>query len=325
MLGRQKVAVEDVPVPVPGDGEVLVKMEASALCGSELNRYREDDPPRGNGGHEGVGVVADANRSERCKEGDRVGIYGPFGCGLPDCRYCSRGMDSLCPHHVHTGELHADFAVVNEKTLMPIPDDVPTHAAVLISGDGLGVPYHLSRRLMPGPDDRVVVFGCGPIGLGNVQLQHHYGAEVIAVDLVPKRLELARELGAAHTVDSSSTDPIEAVADLTNGEKAEIVIVATGAAAAFDAAARCIGPMARMGLVGGLREVTMYPTRDFWNDATILTSFYYFKSEFPEMVALYRAGFAVEKLITHSFPLEQSQQAFDLFAAGETGKVILER
>ena len=223
MLGRQKVAVEDVPVPVPGDGEVLVKMEASALCGSELNRYREDDPPRGNGGHEGVGVVADANRSERCKEGDRVGIYGPFGCGLPDCRYCSRGMDSLCPHHVHTGELHADFAVVNEKTLMPIPDDVPTHAAVLISGDGLGVPYHLSRRLMPGPDDRVVVFGCGPIGLGNVQLQHHYGAEVIAVDLVPKRLELARELGAAHTVDSSSTDPIEAVADLTNGEKAHLL------------------------------------------------------------------------------------------------------
>ena len=325
MLGNCEVAIEDRPEPAPAEGEVLVKIEVSALCGSEFSTYRADKPYDGNGGHEAVGVVMDPNGSTQFKAGDRVGIYAPYGCARSDCEYCNRGMDSLCPNHGNTNQLHAELAAVNERCLLPLPDDVAFDAGVLLSGDGLGVPYHVSRRLMPTPGDRVCVFGCGPIGLGNVLVQRYYGAEVIAVDIVPKRLELARELGAAHTVDASSADPVAAVKNLTNGKKTEGVIVATGAAAAFDTGMQCVGKQGKLMVVGGIREAAIYPTRDMWGDATLMFSFYYFRSEFPEMVALYRAGLPITKLITHTFPLDRIQEAFDLFAAGLTGKVLMVR
>lgn len=325
MLGNCEVVIEDRPDPAPAEDQVLVKIEASALCGSELNCYRAKEPYSGNGGHEAVGVVLDPNRSTQFSEGDRVGIYAPYGCARSDCEYCNRGMDSLCPNHGSTNQLHAERAAVNERCLLPLPDDVPFDAGVLLSGDGLGVPYHAGRRIMPTPGDRVCVFGCGPIGLGNVLVQRYYGAEIIAVDLAAKRLDLARELGATHTIDASSADPVEAVKSLTDGKKAAGVIVATGAAAAFENGMQCVGTQGKVMVVGGVRESTIRPIRDMWWDATLMFSFYYFRSEFPEMVALYRAGLPITKLITHNFPLERASEAFELFAAGETGKVLLER
>jgi len=324
LLGNCRIEIEDAPDPVPAKGEVLVRLTVSALCGSEFGAYRADKPFDGNAGHEAVGVVVDPNGTAGFTEGDRVGVYAPYGCGT--CKWCARGMDSFCDHKSGTVNLHCELRALSERALLRLPDDVPFDAGVLLSGDGLGVPYHVSRRLMPTPGERVCVFGCGPIGLGNVQVQSYFGAAVVAVDLSPKRLELARSLGAAHAIDASSSDPIEALRELTAGEGVGKAIEASGSTTGFETALRCLGKAGRLMVVGGVRQATIQPISDLLQvDKTIMGSFYYLKNEFPEMVALYRAGFPVAKLITHRFALEHAAEAFELFAAGETGKVLLER
>ena len=168
-LGNSKVEIADLPDPEPGHGEVLVKVKVSALCGSEMGQYRGPNSRDGNPGHEVMGVIADPNGSGRFREGDRVGVSTIQGCG--NCFWCLQGKPDFCKEAHGLNNTHSEFVVSKEMWLHPLTDDIDNETAVLLSGDGLGVPYGSSMRSGTQPGDVNCVFGVGPVGLGVTLVQ----------------------------------------------------------------------------------------------------------------------------------------------------------
>ena len=319
VLGHQQVAIIEVPDPVPGEGQVLVRIEASLLCGSEMHGYRGDRPLATNGGHEPAGVVVDASRSRRWHDGDRVGIHAVWGCG--QCEWCHRGIYTWCDQKQGCPGAHAELMAVPDHVLAPLPEDLSFEVGALLAGDGLGVPYHTSQRLPSRGGDTVVVVGCGPIGLGNILLHAFRGARVVALDLVPDRLAMARDVGAAETVQSDQVDPLTAVRELTAGRLADAVIEATGRPEGFGLALRLVGKGGTVACCGENREVNLHVGTDLIRrDITLFGSWFFHFREIPDMLDLVRRGLAVEKLVTHHFPLAHIGDAYAAFAAGRVGK-----
>jgi len=323
--GKARVTVEQVPTPRPSAGEVLVRIEASALCGSELHAYRDGGHPSDNPGHEAAGVIVDAGDSPIWRVGDRVGMSAVQGCG--DCAECRAGRYTFCRQRPSGGSpgWHAEYGLCRGVACFRLPDDVPFDHGVLLSGDGLGVPYHVSRRTRPQPGETVAIFGVGPVGLGNVLVNAFLGARVIAVDVVPGRLEYAERLGAWRTIDGRETDVAAAIRDLTRGLGAEICLECAGRPETARLALDCVATNGRVMCVGEQRSVEISPSRDLIRrDITLMGSWFYHFREAAEMLELYRRGLRVGELITHRFPLDQAAEAYRRFAAGETGKAILQ-
>jgi threonine dehydrogenase-like Zn-dependent dehydrogenase len=323
--GQSTCRVIEAADPVPGPGQVVIRTRASALCGSELGTFRGQGAATGNSGHEGMGIVARVGEGvTRVRVGQRVGASAIAGCGSPECAACRQGQSTWCPRFAYFGSMHAEQFVTSETACLALPDDVPDDVGVLITGDGLGVPYHTSLKLA-GPDiGTVAVLGLGPVGLGNVLLQAYLGRQVIAVDLVPERLALAARLGAGVTVHAKEQDPVAAIKAATGGKGADACIEAAGVS---QTAQQCFKAVRTAGMVvfnGEQRAVELSPSEDFIRrDVRAVGSWFFHVGEFPAMLELFRAGLPVGRLVTHSFPLERAQDAYAAFAAGKTGKVVL--
>jgi threonine dehydrogenase-like Zn-dependent dehydrogenase len=322
--GHSVVDVVDQPDPVPGPGEVVIETAVSAICGSELHAYRGDGLPRGNSGHEAVGTVIEMGEGvSGLKLGQRVGASAIAGCG--HCAYCEKGQYTWCPQRKFYGSMHAERFLASANACYPLPDDVSWEAGVLITGDGLGVPYHTSTKIAS-PDIRiVVVFGVGPIGLGNVLMQAHLGRRVIAIDLIPGRLEAAKRLGASDVVDATACDPVERVRVLSDGAGADACIEAVGrpetALACFDAV-RTAGTVVFNGEQGAF---PISPSDHFIRrDITAVGAWFYHFSEIDRMLALYRNGLPVTDLISHRYPFTEAAAAFERFSSGRSSKVLLD-
>lgn len=323
MLGQSRVAVEEYPDPQPGEGEVLIQIQASGLCGSELHGYRAEQGQPFNGGHEAMGVIVEARNTRYLKAGDRVGLHAVWGCG--HCRWCASGRYTYCDERRGTPGTHAELLAAPEHVLLELGDDIPNDVGVLLSGDGLGVPYHVNTRLNTRGGEVVCVIGVGPIGLGNVLLQSFLGAEVIAVDLNDYRLRLAMELGAKHTVHSGEADPVEAVREITSGVLADKCVECVGRPETLQLSLRLVGKAGTVMAVGEQGDVPVNISEGLIRrDLSLLGSWFFHYREFHPMADLYRRGLRVEKLVTHRFPLGQAGTAFEEFAAGRTGKVLLE-
>lgn len=323
LLGSSQVEVVELPQPQPGESEVLIRVTTSALCGSELKAYRAPQAQVSNQGHEAIGVVVEADKARTFKPGERVGIHAVWGCGR--CRWCAAGRYTFCDQRRQSPAMHVEWLSAPEHVLLPIDNDISDGAGVLLSGDGLGVPYHVSTRLNTRGGDVVCVIGAGPIGLGNTLVQSFLGAEVIVVDTNSYRLELAQALGARHVIDPNRVDPVEAAVELTRGNLANKCIECVGLPQTFQLALRLVGKAGTVMCVGEQPEVTLNVSRDLIRrDITLMGSWYYHYCEYPFMVDLYRRGLEVEKLITHRYPVSDGARAFQEFASGRTGKVLLD-
>jgi len=324
MKGKGIIEVVEQPEPVPGPGEVVVETAFSALCGSELHGYRGEGSQQGNSGHEAVGtVVATGKGVSDLKIGTRVGASAIAGCGK--CSYCARRQYTWCPDYRFYGSMHAERFLVAASACYPLPDDVPWEPGVLITGDGLGVPYHTSAKISSPCIKTVAVFGVGPVGLGNVLMQAHLGRRVIAIDIVPGRLEAATQLGATDVVNASDCDPVEQVRMLTAGSGADVCIEAAGrpetALACFDAV-RTAGTVVFNGEQGAF---PLSPSDQFIRrDITAVGAWFYHFSEIDQMLGLYRDGLRVTDLISHRFPFTEAATAFELFSSGQSSKVLLD-
>ncbi|MGI6082124.1 MAG: zinc-dependent alcohol dehydrogenase [Limnochordia bacterium] len=322
LLGNEHVEINEFPDPVPGPGEALIALRYSALCGSELGAYRSPKPMAFNAGHEAMGVVVETNGTQTLKPGDRVGVHAIWGCG--QCSWCQERKYTYCDKRRVTPGTHAQLVAVPEHALVKLADDIPDEVGVLLSGDGCGVPYHAAKRIGTQPGDVVVVLGVGPIGLGNTLIQSFLGAEVIAVDVNSRRLELARELGARHLINSREKDPIAAVRDITRGVMARCCIECVGRSDTLLQAFRLVGKAGVVMALGEQGDVPVNIGRDLIRqDITLMGSWFFHLGEYEQMAELYRRGLAVEKLVTHRFPLRDAARAFAEFAVGRTGKVLL--
>ncbi len=132
VLGQSRVEIVEVPDPVPAEGEVLVKLQRSLLCGSEMHGYRGDKAMPTNGGHEPAGQIIDASRSRRWKDGDRVGIHAVWGCGR--CDWCARGIYTFCDAKRGCPGAHAELMAVPDHVMAPLPDDVDYEVGALLAG-----------------------------------------------------------------------------------------------------------------------------------------------------------------------------------------------
>jgi propanol-preferring alcohol dehydrogenase len=323
LAGNSTVRLVDLPDPVPGPGEVVIRTTVSAICGSEMHAYRGAGVAT-NAGHEAVGTVAALGEGVTDLQiGQRVGASAIAGCG--HCACCAKQQYTWCLNHAFYGNMHAERFLAAARACYPLPADVPWDAGVLLTGDGLGVPYHTSLKIASPEVQTVAVFGAGPIGLGNVLVQSHLGRTAIAIDLAPARLVLAQKLGAAETVDAREGQVVERVRTLSGGAGADVCIEASGSEqGALDcfAAVRTAGTVVFNGEQG---EVPLSPSRHFIRrDITALGSWFYHFGEIPAMVDLYRDGLPVRSLITHRFSFIEAAEAYALFAARQTGKVLLD-
>jgi len=320
-LGHGKVAVHEYPDPKPKEGEVIVKVEVAAICGSDLHSLLSDAPLESNTGHEAVGIIVDASKSALWKEGDRVGIYAVWGCGK--CSWCNYGVYTFCDDRRGCSGLQTQLVSVPEHIPLPLPDDVDFKAGVLLTGDGFGTPYHACKRMNIKAGDFVSVIGCGPIGLGCTLYLAYAGARVIAIDVRDERLRYAKELGAEFTINVVSQDAISIVRDITSGAMSDGVVEASGRPEGFNLAMQLVGKGGKVACIGENREVTVNIGQLIRGDITVFGSWYYHRYEYWEMLRLYRRGLDVRKLISHEFKLQEAQKAFDEFVEGKTAKVIL--
>lgn len=325
LLGKGVVACIDTPNLEPGPGQVLVETRVSAICGSEMKAYRGKGIQKGNSGHEAAGIVAAIGPGvTNLQEGQRVGISAISGCG--ECSYCAQGKYTWCNDRTYNGDTHAEQFVAQANACHKLPDDVSWDVGVLITGDGFGVPYHTSTKLKNEPVECVAIFGMGPIGLGNTLMQTHLGREIIAVDVSVERIELARELGAAHVINASKTNKVtDTIRQLTNNKGPDVCIEAAGRP---ETAKQCFQAVRTGGTVvfnGEQGNIELSPSNDFIRrDITALGSWYYHFYQFSEMLKLFRNGLGINRLITHHFSIEEADEAFQLMSAGRTGKVILQ-
>jgi propanol-preferring alcohol dehydrogenase len=324
LKGNSLVEIVTAPIPAPGKGEVLIKTAASALCGSELKTYRTEGCVSGNLGHEAAGTVhALGEGVKNLKVGSRVGVSAISGCC--QCEECHNGRFTWCDKFKFHCNMHAEYFVIPESACHIIPNAVPWGPGVLITGDGLGVPFHTSTKISSKEINTVAVFGLGPIGLGNVIVQSHLGRRVIGIDQSIERLEFAKKLGATHVVQADkTTDVVKKVIELTKGRGVDAAIEAAGIPIT---AKQCFKVVRKGGTVvfnGEQPSIELSPSDDFIRrDITAIGSWFYHFNEYPGMLELFNKGCPVDQLITHNYRIDQASEAYQEMAAGKTGKVII--
>jgi propanol-preferring alcohol dehydrogenase len=226
------LAIEEREIPVPGPGQVLVHMETCGLCHTDIHAAHGDWPvkpaPPFVPGHEGVGIVITLGEGvTNRKLGDRVAIaWLGHACG--HCDYCVSGWETLCEEQQNSGYsvdgAFAEYAVADATYVVPVPDEVTSFDAAPLTCAGVTT-YKAIKVAHVRPGERVAIFGVGGLGHLAVQYARLVGAEVIAVDVTDEKLELARTLGADHTVNAATTDPVRAIADLGGADVAVALAV----------------------------------------------------------------------------------------------------
>jgi threonine dehydrogenase-like Zn-dependent dehydrogenase len=338
-LGNRKLELRDFPDPAPGPGEVVLAIKASGMCGSDLHPYRAAGTAAAAlglggggpviGGHEPCGIVAAVGPGappELAQVGARVMNHHYKGCGR--CKHCRVGWSQLCPNgfvvYGMTGHgAHAPLMKVPASTLVPLPDELSFEEGAAISC-GTGTAYGALKRLDVSGRDTLAVFGQGPVGLSATMLGVAMGARVVALDISPERLALAREFGAAEVINSKETDPVRALRDLTHGEGVETALDCTGASAARQAAVRSAATWGRVCFVGEGGETTFDISKDMIRRQLTLHASWTFSAMGQEECARFIAArrLPLKRLLTHRFTLEQAEEAYRLFDTQTTGKGV---
>lgn len=307
--GPERVRLTEVEVPEPGPGQALVRIEASAICGSEL-----ESPPGSNPGHEAAGVV------ERIGDGSgdigvvgkRVGLSAVTGCGT--CQHCLAGEQVYCARVSVTDRMHADYAVVPIRALRELPAGITAADAVLLTGDACGVPIRALRRVPTPASRRVLVLGLGPVGLAHVLVRAHQGDEVIGIEPSSYRRDLARTLGATQVLEPGSELPWQP----------DLVIESTGIPACIQDSFTMVAPGGTVLQSGWCTRVDLDPAATVLRREVFYTgTWYYADSDYPTMVQLYEEGLAVSAMATHEFPADDISAAYRQFVGRESGKVII--
>ncbi len=324
--------IEECPVPALAPGEVVVRVLACGVCGSDVHMWQGTVPVARTPivlGHEIAGRVASCGPdSSPWSVDDAVIVRAASGCG--GCRHCAGGHDNLCQNqHVLGMDRDGGFAryvKAPAANLLPLPDGVPFEVAAILS-DAVATPYHaLMERGALQRGESVAVFGCGGLGTHAVQLARLLGAgKVIAVDVHPPALARARELGADATVDATSEAPHKAVQQLT-GEGVDLALECVGRPETIAQAVRSLRPGGRAVIVGMGREpIGLPPPALFaWREYSVLGSFGSTRSDLERVIELVQSGqLDLGRSISARFPLEQANRALEMLESKEGDPVRL--
>ncbi len=336
--GVRRVSVEDVPKPVlQSSTDAIIRVTLSAICGSDLHVFHgriRGMEPGDIVGHEYVGTVEQLGDDVKLlTPGSRV--LGSFFTACGHCWACRMGFFTQCIHSQLFGfgsrfgnlsGAQAQWVRVPyaDQTLRPLPESITDEQGILIE-DILSTAYFATQRGNIVAGDIVAVIGAGPVGLLSIQMAYVFGASlVVALDLVPQRLEQAQRLGAHPLLVNGKEGAI--THDLTNGRGVDVVIEAVGSGAGLDLASRLARPFATISAAGVFTEPSLpLPMgRIFAKDLTLRSGMANVMSAFGPVMALVENGrLKPEVVITHRMPLEASEEAYQIFDQKEAMKIIL--
>jgi L-iditol 2-dehydrogenase len=348
--GNRTLKIMNFDDPTPGPGQVVVKMKASGMCGSDLHFYRAPDPnalvaqmgmtsfeDRGMdphtpviAGHEPCGVIEEIGpgvNPDQFKVGDRVIVFHYEGCNV--CDECRTGWTQLCengvaPHGTVKNGSHADYQLVPADRLVVMPEEVSfvTGAAIAC---GTGTAYGAILRMDLSARDTLAVFGLGPVGLSAVQLASAMGVEVIGVDIDEARVQQATAFGAAHVINGKTHDPVEEIKKLTRGKGASCSMECAGGNIAKQQAVRSTAAWGKVVLVavGGELEGIVG-----WNDMiarqrTIIGSWTFSITGMKECAYFIAdRGINVDGIFSDHWDLNDAEKAYQLFDKQAGGKGV---
>ena len=326
--GPKTVAVIEKDLPVPGSGEVVVKVAFTGICGSDTHRYVEDIPKwdRLVLGHEFAGTIfARGADVEGCAEGDKVTAAPLIPCHF--CEYCARGEFSLCQSYTFVGSRidgsFAEYVRIPAANLVPLGADFPLEIGAFI--EPITVCLHPIMRLGNLLGKTVVVTGLGAIGLLGVQIFKAMGAKIIiASDIVPEKLEIAKTMGATHAVNAAS-ESLEDLCEELGGS--HVVFESSGSNPAKLSAVRIAKGRGSILLVGtSPRDITFDAAlfeRITRKELNIVGSWMNYSAPWPgdewrtAVWMLKEALIDVKPLTTHRYPLEDFQKGLDVILGGK--------
>ena len=335
--GTSSVELRDVPIPTPGPGQVLVRMRASTVCGSDLRAiYRGHVGPEPYwgviAGHEPCGEVVEVGPAvRRFRPGDRVVVYHIVGCGL--CRECRSGYMITCtaepPDKMAYGWQrdggHADYLLAEQSTLVALPDALSFVDGACVAC-GFGTAYEALCRTGVSGHDVVLVTGVGPVGMAAGLLAKAMGSPlVVGVDVSAERVALAQELGCLDEGLVAGEGVLEEVLDLTGGAGYEVTVDCSGSAGARVVALRATRRWGRCVLVGeGGRLDIDVSNWLIHNQVTLHGSWVTSLPRMEDLLEqLVRWDLHPERVVTHRYGLTDAASAYRTADAAIGGKVAI--
>jgi 6-hydroxycyclohex-1-ene-1-carbonyl-CoA dehydrogenase len=324
--GGRPLSLEEVPRPEPAPGEILVQVVACGICHTDLHYLDHGVPPAKTPplilGHEPSGIVAELGKGvTRLQAGDPVLLPPVFTCG--ECGACRSGRENICERMQmlgnHRDGAFAEFVTAPARDAVRLTSDFPLEEISIVS-DALATPYHaVKHRARVRPGERVVVYGCGGVGLNAVQCAALAGALVVAVDKDPAKVERALTLGAWAGIETGRFErPEKEIRRLTGGG-ADVAIEAIGRPETIRLAFDSLRKGGRLCVVGYTAEAVPIPmARVMFHEMEILGSLGSRPSDLAEVLEMVRVGkLEVAALVTDRFPLARINEGLDHLRAGK--------
>jgi threonine dehydrogenase-like Zn-dependent dehydrogenase len=336
--GDSTTQLREYGVPTPGHGEVLLRMKASTICGSDIRCIYHEHLGKGPEGYQGFiaghepsgQIVAAGPGLRRFQEGDRVIVYHISGCGV--CNDCRRGYMISCTSTKYRRAYGwqrdggmADYLLAEEKDLVALPDELSYVDGAQVAC-GFGTVYEGLEKVGVSGNDAVLITGLGPVGLAAGMLCRAMGAPLIlGIDVVEERMQLAKELGLCDEVFPAGPGNMDDVKGSTGGAGVERAIDCSANAQARATAIRATRKWGKIVLLGEGGDIAFQPSPDMIHDQkTLYGSWVTSIWKMEELVErLVRWGLHPERLVTHRFALDQVAEAYKLMASGRCGKVAV--
>ncbi len=324
---EKPMTIEEVPTPTPGPGEVLVKIAACGICGTDLEYLKikgsTPKPPPLILGHEPSGIVTEVGEGvSNVQPGQRVLVATASPCLT--CDSCLDGRENLCPDMVLVGAnrdgAFAEYMVAPASGTFPLPEGLPLEESAIIT-DAVATSHRaIYDRAKVKADDTVVIYGAsGGLGLICVQLASAIGANVIGIGRKMWKLERAKELGASHVISAKETPNLDrAIREITGGG-AHISIDVSGHAEMIESAFRNTRPGGKIVVPGfSFQKVKLSVNRLMWHELSLMGSKNYNLSDLSGSIELVRNGsLDILKVVSHRFALEEVNDAYQMLEKGD--------
>jgi 6-hydroxycyclohex-1-ene-1-carbonyl-CoA dehydrogenase len=326
------LAIEDVPMPEAGAGQVLIRVAGCGVCHTDLHYLDHGTPtfkpPPVILGHEVSGTVETVGEGVgHLAVGDRVLAAAVTSCG--HCDACREGRESICANgemlgnHIDGG--FADYIVVPAKDVFHLPDEIPLVEGSIIA-DAITTPFHaVVNRGRVRPGDEVVVFGCGGVGINIVQIAAALGARVVAVDVSDTKLEWAAKLGASATLNTTGEERADKALRKLTGGGADLAFEAVGKPITQELALSCLKTGGRAVFVGySPKAMTLNSGRVMFRELEVVGSLGCRPVDYPRVIEMVRQGrIRLTELVTHRFGLSEIGQALDTLRSGVAIRVVV--
>lgn len=330
VIKPKETAVIDKKVGKLNEGQVLVDIKRVGICGSDIHIFKGSNPftiyPRVIG-HELTGLVKEvAPDVQGLKKGDRVVIDPVLNCGK--CDACRRGHPNVCENlmvmGVHTDGGFASQMIVPAANAYTISDSMSWNKAVLVEPFSIGA--NICSRTAVTSADRVLVLGSGVIGNAALMTAKMLGAEVIVCDIDNSKLELAKELGADHTINSSEMSLTDEVKRITDGDGVTVVIDAAAVPGLFQTLLECAAPGGRIGILGFSTDFSEINHFEITRKELTIVGSRLNNRKFPQVIDSFEKGLIdPEKLISAVYPFSDAEKVLNEIASSgvNNGKTLI--